>query len=126
MSAAALPSMKNLLSTAYIIDAKGPHQHSLIWLHGFGDSSDGYKEIFAQIQPPNTRIVLPNAPKRWHTIQGRPHFLQSWYGEEVLAIEYGLPVIEAINELIEEELKLVKDASHIILGGFRYAHALSC
>jgi predicted esterase len=119
---AASSSATKLIDTAYIIKSKDKHRHSLIWFHGFGDSSDGYKDIFTQIQPPNTRIVLPNAPKRWVTIQGRRHHIQSWYEHDKSAVEEGLKVIESVNELIDEELKLVDDASHIIIGGFRYFH----
>jgi predicted esterase len=113
---AASSSIKKLIDTAHIIESKGTHRHSLIWLHGFGDSSDGYKDIFSQMQPPNTRIILPNAPKRWQTIQGRRYNMQSWYEDE----ESGSQITESIKELIDDELKLVEDASHIIIGGFRY------
>ncbi|UJR13891.1 hypothetical protein I4U23_000898 [Adineta vaga] len=122
---AASSSVRKLIDTAHIIESVGPHLHSIIWLHGFGDSSDGCKDLFAQIQPPNTRIILPNAPKRWHTIQGQQHFIQSWYGEEAAAVEQGLPVIESVNELIDGEVSLVKDASHIILGGFSQGACLA-
>ena len=118
---AASSSIKKLIDTAYIIESRGAHRHSVIWLHGFGDSSDGYKDIFTQIQPPYTRIVLPNAPKQWRTIEGRRYHVQSWFGDEDTATEKGVPIIESIKELIEEELKLVEDASHIIIGGFRYS-----
>ncbi len=119
---AASSSVKKLIDTAYIIEAKGTHCHSIIWLHGFGDSSDGYKDLFTQMQPPNTRIVLPNAPKRWVTIQGRPYYVQSWYEHDEVSVEKGLQVLESVKELIDDELKLVDDASHIIIGGFRYLY----
>ncbi|CAF1289362.1 unnamed protein product [Adineta steineri] len=118
-------SMKNLIDTAHIIESKGTHKYSIIWLHGFGDSSDGYKDLFTQIQPPNTRVVLPNAPKQLITIQGRQHNLRSWYGEEAKDAQKGLELIESVNELIDGELKLVKDASHIIIGGFSQGGSLS-
>jgi predicted esterase len=114
---AASSSIKKLIGTAYIIESKGTHRHSIIWLHGFGDSSDGYKDIFTQMQPPNTRIILPNAPKRWQTIQGRRYNVQSWYEDKE---SEGSQITESIKELIDDELKLVEDGSHIIIGGFRY------
>jgi hypothetical protein len=42
--------------------------------------------------------------------------MQSWYEDE----ESGSQITESIKELIDDELKLVEDASHIIIGGFRY------
>ncbi|CAF1140642.1 unnamed protein product [Rotaria sordida] len=116
---------EKLIDTAHIIESKGTHHHSIIWLHGFGDSSDGYKDLFTQIQPSNTRIVLPNAPKRLVTIENRQYQLRSWYDNDNTAIEAGLQVIESVKQLIDEELKLVDDASHIIIGGFSQGACLS-
>jgi phospholipase/carboxylesterase len=117
---AASSSVKKLIDTAYIIEAKDTHRHSIIWFHGFGDSSDGYKDLFTQIQVPNTRVILPNAPKRWVTIEGRQYHIQSWYERDEKNPEQDLQVLESIKELIDDELKLVDNASHIIIGGFRY------
>jgi predicted esterase len=116
---AASSSVNTLIDTAHIITSKGTHHHSIIWFHGFGDSSDGYKDIFTQIQPLNTRVILPNAPKRWMTIQGRQHHMRSWFENDKDSVEEDLKLIESVKELIDEELKLVGDASHIIIGGFR-------
>ncbi|CAF3612016.1 unnamed protein product, partial [Rotaria sp. Silwood2] len=118
-------SVTKFIDTAHIIESKGTHRYSIIWLHGFGDSADGYKDLFTQIQPPNTRIVLPNAPKRWVTVDGRRYQLRSWYEDDDTAIEAGLQVIESVKKLIDEELKLVDDASHIIIGGFSQGACLS-
>ncbi|CAF1007358.1 unnamed protein product [Rotaria sp. Silwood1] len=118
-------SIQKLIDTAHIIESKGTHRHSIIWFHGFGDSSDGYKDLFTQIQPLNTRVVLPNAPKRWVTIEGRRYQLRSWYEHDDTVINAGLQVIESVKELIDEELKLVNDASHIIIGGFSQGACLS-
>jgi len=123
---AASSSVKKLIDTAFIIEAKGTHCHSIVWLHGFGDSSDGYKDLFTQMQPPNTRIILPNAPKRCLTIHGRQHHLQSWYEHDETPTENNLQVLESVKELIDDELKFVDNASHIIIGGFRYLSKIIC
>jgi predicted esterase len=117
---AASSSVKKLIDTAYIIESKGTHHHSIIWLHGFGDSADGCKDLFIQMPLTNTRIVLPNAPKQWTTIQGRQHYVQSWFEHDKTAVENHLKVLESVKELVDDELKLVDNASHIIIGGFRY------
>lgn len=116
---AAASSTKKFVDGVHIIESKGKHLHSFIWFHGFGDSADGCKSLFTEIQPPNTRIVLPNAPKKMVTIEGRKYNVRSWYEHEENDEEKGLQVVKAAQELIDEELKLVEDASHIILGGFR-------
>ncbi|CAF3557198.1 unnamed protein product [Rotaria socialis] len=118
-------SVTKLIDTAHIIESKGMHRYSIIWFHGFGDSSDGYKDLFTQIQPPNTRIVLPNASKQLATIEGRQHYLRSWYEHDETSIEKGLQVIESAKELIEQEIQLIDDALLIIIGGFSQGACLS-
>jgi predicted esterase len=117
--AAKASSPKKLIDTALILESKGTHRHSIIWLHGFGDSAEGCKGLFVQIQPPNTRIVLPNAPKQWVTIEGRQYHVQSWVERDEKAEENHLQVLESIKDLVDNELKLVDNASNIIIGGFR-------
>ena len=46
--------------------------------------------------------------------------LQSWFEHDENALEKYLPVLESVKELVDNELKLVDNASHIIIGGFRY------
>ena len=119
VSRMSVASVKKLIHTACIIESNGRHRHSIIWLHGFGDSAEGCKGLFVGMQPPNTRIVLPNAPKQWVTIEGRQYHTQSWFEHGENTLEKYLPVLESVKELVDNELKLVDNASHIIIGGFR-------
>ena len=41
------------------------------------------------------------------------------------AVQNRLEVLESVKELIDNELKLVENASHIIIGGFRYFSSCS-
>ena len=118
-------STRKLIDNARIIESKGPHRHSIIWFHGFGDSADGAKGLFTSIPLPNTRIILPNAPKLWVTIQGRRYHVQSWYEHDEKEIKNHLEILDSIKELIDDELKLVENASQIIIGGFRYCSSFS-
>ena len=59
--------------TRYIyLDPKIKHDQTLIFLHGLGDTSEGFVDLFLQIEviSPSTRIVLPTAPTRPITING--------------------------------------------------------
>jgi predicted esterase len=47
------------------------------WLIGLGDSSDGFKGLFQDIQPKDTKVILPNAPVRAVTINGGAR-MQAW------------------------------------------------
>ena len=113
-------SIQKLIHNARILESNGTHRHSIIWLHGFGDSADGAKGLFTSMQLPHTRVILPNAPTKWVTIQGCRYHVQSWYEHDETAIEKGLQLLESIKELVDDEVKLVGNASHIIIGGFRY------
>ena len=58
------------------------HKHTLIWLHGLGDSADGFKGIFGHpaktMVPPTCKVVLPTAPIRPVTINNGME-MTSWY-----------------------------------------------
>src|SRR5947209_6177658 len=77
MSATKSKSSK-LIDTAHIQPPKGDHKYTIIWLHGLGDSSDGFADLFAEYAPSNTRVVLPNAPVRPITVNGGAR-MQGWY-----------------------------------------------
>ena len=51
------------------ITPKGAHETTLIFLHGLGDSSEGFYDLFAgwsqhKLTPPTCKIILPTAPKK--------------------------------------------------------------
>lgn len=61
-----------------VIEPIGTHKSTLIWMHGLGDSSKGFLSMFRNMAPKNTKIVLPNAPKRSITVSnGR--VMRAWY-----------------------------------------------
>ena len=49
--------------------ASNPHKTTLIFLHGLGDSGEGFFDLFSdwdryQLTPLSCRVVLPTAPSR--------------------------------------------------------------
>ena len=50
------------------IDAtEGKHTHTMIFLHGLGDSAEGFSDMFEKGGPlhfANMRVVLPTAPRK--------------------------------------------------------------
>ena len=59
--------------------------YSLIWLHGLGDSSEGFCDYFQMNESPlhlGARIKLLQAPSRSVTINGGMKF-NSWYDIKV-------------------------------------------
>ncbi|CAF1069478.1 unnamed protein product [Adineta steineri] len=121
----AASSTKKLIENAQIIPSKGVHRYTIIWIYGLGGNADGYTEVFIKMQPPNTRIILPKATKRWVTILGRQYYLESWWERDDACVEEGTIIMEKLKELIDDEIKLVKNASNIIIGGFSQGGCIS-
>ena len=111
------------------------HQYTLIFLHGLGDSSAGFFDVFAyqQVVSPNCRVVLPTAPKcpvscnngyamtSWFDIfnlDGKTPATNEevWkeYNQEDLAQSAAL----LLNLVDDEASKLGGDTSRIFIGGF--------
>lgn len=64
-----------------ILTPKNGHERTLIWLHGLGDSAEGFYDLFDSPQDPTpekTKIVLLTAPLRQVTINGG-YVMTSWY-----------------------------------------------
>lgn len=129
-TSAALPA---LLKNAAIIAPKVTHKSTLIWLHGLGDSSDGFESTLAMLPFKNLRVVLPNAPIRPVTVNMGMR-MQAWYDivdmgrTEALADKQDVAGIkqsaEAIAELLDYESTSVS-SERIILGGFSQGGAMS-
>jgi predicted esterase len=127
----------SLLKTAAVIPVKHgkAHKKTIIWMHGLGDSSDGFKDVFEQFGPEYTRVVLPNAKERPVTINGGMR-MQAWYdilsmdrkGGKFPATEDDAGINESrdeIHKLLDYEAELVGGAEHVLLGGFSQGAAMT-
>ena len=67
-------------SNDYIyLHPKGDHEYTMIFLHGLGDSSSGFADVFKQgMCPKNCRIVLPTAPVAAVSCNGGSE-MTSWF-----------------------------------------------
>ncbi|MBB1332221.1 MULTISPECIES: alpha/beta hydrolase [unclassified Pseudoalteromonas] len=106
--------------------AKGQHQATIIWLHGLGDSGDGFLPVASQLALPDelgVRFVFPHAPVQPVTINGGMA-MRSWYDIKSMdldkrADETGVRESAAkVEQLIEQELGKGIPADKIILAGF--------
>ena len=65
-------SLKHMEHKNYIyIQPLSKHTHTLIFLHGLGDSAEGFRSVFEEGGPlnfPNLKVVLPTAPKQGVTM----------------------------------------------------------
>ena len=128
------PPAATLLSRSTIIPPRVAHHSTVIFLHGLGDSSNGFRGMFASFSLPYTRIVLPNAPTQPVTVNGGMR-MQSWY--DIYSLDRRNPINtredrtgilrsrDALEELIKTEAELVGGAERVVIGGFSQGAAMS-
>ena len=63
-----------------ILEPRTEHKFSLIWMHGLGDTSEGFADMFTsyKLVPETCKVILPTAPKRSVTCNGHS-VMTSWY-----------------------------------------------
>ena len=99
---------------------------SVIWLHGLGDSGNGFAPIVPELRMPDAlgvRFIFPHAPVRPVTINnGMP--MRAWYDIKTLDfnsradIEGVQESAKQVETLIAEELAKGIPADKIVLAGF--------
>ncbi|CAH9065552.1 Carboxylesterase 2 [Pseudoalteromonas holothuriae] len=106
--------------------AKGEHTASIIWLHGLGDSGEGFLPIAQELKLPDdlgVRFIFPHAPEQAVTINGGM-VMRAWYDIKSLdldnrADESGVKAsAKAVEALIQAELDKGIAGERIILAGF--------
>jgi len=115
-----------------VLETKSKHDSVVIWLHGLGDSGEGWRSTMEEIQQrtPNTKYVLPNAPIQPVTLNGGMK-MRSWHDIKSLStvdasdfkgLDESKKVVE---DLINAEITAGIASDRIILGGFSQGAALS-
>jgi phospholipase/carboxylesterase len=108
------------------IDAEGPHRATVIWLHGLGDSGNGFAPIVPALQIPaslGVKFIFPHAPMRAVTINNGMQ-MRAWY--DLKSMDFGsradlagvLESVEQVTQLIEAEMAAGIPANKILLAGF--------
>ncbi|RKP11895.1 Phospholipase/carboxylesterase/thioesterase [Piptocephalis cylindrospora] len=118
--------------TSVVQAARGTHTATVIFLHGLGDSGEGWSDMTEQLgrQLPHVKFILPNAPKQKVTINMGMR-MPSWY--DIVALDQASPDDERgllasssqITEIVSKEVNGGIPASRILLGGFSQGCAVS-
>jgi len=105
----------------------------LIWLHGLGDSAEGYSDFFASENrpiPKRMKVILLTAPNAPVTVNGGMS-MPSWFDIKDMT-KFSVCENEAnrnalkVNKIVENEAKNVNDDySKIFIGGFSQGASLS-
>lgn len=115
------------------IEPKQSATACVIWLHGLGDSGDGFAPVVPMLGLPanhTIRFVFPHAPEQPVTIN-QGYIMRSWYDiksmdlhnradmEGVLASE------QKIHALIQEQINSGISAENIVIAGFSQGGVIS-
>lgn len=102
------------------------HKATVIWLHGLGDSGDGFAPVAPQLALPDelgVKFLFPHAPVQPVTINGGME-MRAWYDIKSLELDKRADVTGVeqsaarISQLIDEQISQGIAADKIVLAGF--------
>ncbi|WP_085299735.1 alpha/beta hydrolase [Cognaticolwellia mytili] len=108
------------------IEPNVPATSCVVWLHGLGDSGDGFAPIVPELKLPQNhavRFVFPHAPQQAVTIN-QGYVMRSWYDIKSMDLHSRADmdgVLESevkVKALIKEQIDSGIPACNIILAGF--------
>ncbi|KAI9343460.1 Phospholipase/carboxylesterase/thioesterase [Zopfochytrium polystomum] len=116
-----------------VFPARKNHTATLLFLHGLGDSGEGWSFLADTLQPqlPHVKFVFPHAPRRPITINGGMA-MPGWY--DLVSLDERNPVhdeagimetVDHISSLIKEETDAGISSKRIVLGGFSQGAAVT-
>jgi phospholipase/carboxylesterase len=132
------------LLPSVVVEAPSEHKATVIWLHGLGDSGNGFAPIVPAFQLPDElgiKFIFPHAPVRPVTINNGMQ-MRAWY--DIKSMDFGSRAdidgvresAESVKALLDAEIAAGIPAHKIILAGFsqggvityhlgaRYEHSL--
>ncbi|XP_060535871.1 acyl-protein thioesterase 1 [Cylas formicarius] len=118
------------MAAPVVISASAKHTATLIFLHGLGDTGQGWAGAISAIRPPYVKVVCPTAPAMPVTLNAGLR-MPSWFDLKTLdesgpEDDDGIKKATAqIHALIDAELKGGVPADRIMLGGFSQGGALA-
>jgi phospholipase/carboxylesterase len=128
----------------YLIPKSEEHKETIVWLHGLGDSAEGFVDVFLddKLNPvrPSTKVILLTAPSNPVTINNN-YAMPSWYDIKVMSSDSKMRQVsfderfsrKEINEntarihsVFDEEIALLNNnPKALFVGGFSQGCAMS-
>eukprot|EP01038_Epipyxis_sp_PR26KG_P006433 gene6433-8851_t len=110
--------------------SQGVYKNVFIFLHGLGDTADGWASTIAEFGIPETKFILPTAQTIPITINGGAT-MPGW--SDIYGLDSNAPEDKSgfdatsnrINNIIQQELDAGIPASRIVIGGFSQGGAAS-
>lgn len=125
--------MSQDLLPAVEIQAKGEHKATIIWLHGLGDSGNGFAPIAPELKLPDSlgvKFLFPHAPIRPVTINNGME-MRAWYDIKSMDmdsradLEGVIDSSQRVEHLIRAEIESGIDSTKIMLIGFSQGGVIS-
>lgn len=106
-----------------IIKPTAKHTASVIFLHGLGDTGNGWSSTFAAIKKPHIKYIFPTAPIKPVTLNGGFQ-MNAWF--DIFGLTATAPQDEkgilassqTVMDLVNDEVKGGIPTERIIIGGF--------
>ncbi|GAC26523.1 acyl-protein thioesterase 1 [Paraglaciecola mesophila KMM 241] len=108
------------------VNPSQPHSAVVIWLHGLGDSGNGFAPIVPELKIPDAlpiRFVFPHAPVRPITVNNNME-MRAWYDIASLDFNHRADRVgveesaKQVEVLIDAEIANGTPAERIVLAGF--------
>jgi len=121
-------SSKEMADT-FVVKPQSQHKSTLIFLHGLGDTGQGWSMSFEQLKLQNIKCICPTAPIQPVTLNAGFR-MPSWFDIASLSpdadedAEGIKKASDALKELIASEEKLVS-SENIYVGGFSQGGAVA-
>ncbi|KAK9867401.1 hypothetical protein WJX84_005744 [Apatococcus fuscideae] len=105
--------------------ARSSHTATVIFLHGLGDTGNGWAPVGAQLNIPHVKFIFPTAPTRPVSLNGGMP-MPAWFDlarvDQLLKGEQDGPGVSAsvahIEGLIQQEVRAGIARERIVVGGF--------
>jgi len=116
-----------------LVEPNTPATACVIWLHGLGDSGDGFAPIVPVLDLPvdhSIRFIFPHAPEQAVTIN-QGYIMRSWYDIKSMDLHNRADMAGVLESersvlaLIQEQIDAGISASNIVLAGFSQGGVLS-
>ncbi|AYV13547.1 alpha/beta hydrolase [Shewanella algae] len=125
--------MSSATLDAVVVEPREPATACVIWLHGLGDSGDGFAPVVPALGLPadhSIRFVFPHAPEQAVTVNGG-YVMRAWYDIKSLNLHdrADMPGVlqseRLVRQLIEQQVAQGIAANRIVLAGFSQGGVMS-
>jgi len=109
--------------------SSGKHSATVIFLHGLGDTGDGWLQLLSEICPHHIKVLCPNAPTQAVSLNYGMR-MPSWFDITSLSFDSEedqagiIKSSDSMKKYIEDEVKNGIPHNRIVIGGFSQGGAV--